>query len=315
MAAVHRQLNASLRLAAAFERTDRTEFQRRARLLQALWRAERGYPIGTKAGKSRGAMLERTFAEETLANFLTPNIQAVVRREVMSPERDKGKLYGKPRIYTNLLSSQPLCFNLFAELSLDLPAASAAFATLTDNRIVEVERIDFEHSPGRRDPKYTGDRSAFDVFVVGRGADGSSVFAGIEVKYHENLRDKAAEHRDRCDQIADGMGCFAPHQRPALQQKPLQQIWRDHLLVGSMLFANDYADGFFVFLYPEDNPDCADAVRAYQACLTNDESFTAWTLEDVVAAIRGVAGTDWIEVVADRYLGWHRIDALLAEGV
>jgi hypothetical protein len=39
-----------------------------------------------------------------------------VRREVIHPGRDRSKLYGQPRIFNDLLSIQPLSFNLFAEL-------------------------------------------------------------------------------------------------------------------------------------------------------------------------------------------------------
>ena len=54
--------------------------------------------------------------ERTLANYLTPKIRQVVRHEVLGPARSRGKVYGKPRIFNHLLSSQPLCFNLFADL-------------------------------------------------------------------------------------------------------------------------------------------------------------------------------------------------------
>lgn len=49
----------------------------------------------------------------------------------------------------------------------------------------EVTRIEFEHSPSRSDPRFTNDRSAFDVFVEYKRASGKSGFLGIEVKYHE----------------------------------------------------------------------------------------------------------------------------------
>ena len=35
----------------AFERVDRSDFQRRARILQSIWRTEHGYPIGEHAGR------------------------------------------------------------------------------------------------------------------------------------------------------------------------------------------------------------------------------------------------------------------------
>ena len=58
--------------------------------------------------------MEMPWAQETLANFMTEHVHRVVRQEVLDPRRSKGKLFAKPRIFNDLLSSQPLCFNLFA---------------------------------------------------------------------------------------------------------------------------------------------------------------------------------------------------------
>jgi hypothetical protein len=87
---------------------------------------------------------------------LSDNIQSVVRQEVLDPRRSRGKLFGKPRIFNDLLSSQPLCFNLFAELRFDLALASRVVLGLTQGRFREVTEISFEHSPSRSDPLLGG---------------------------------------------------------------------------------------------------------------------------------------------------------------
>ena len=69
----------------------------------------------------------------------------------------------------------------------------------------------FEHSPGRRDPRFTGDRSAFDVSVRYESPSGQRDFLGIEVKHHETLNDKASEHRSRYDEIADVTAASRPN--------------------------------------------------------------------------------------------------------
>lgn len=130
-------------------------FQRRARLLQSIWREEQGYPMGISADANPprpiGSVLEAKWAQASLANFLTDTIRDVVRAEVLDPVRSRGKLYGQPRIFQNLLSSQPLCFNLFGELQRDLPLATSVMSDMTEGRVQEVTGIDFEHSPGRGD--------------------------------------------------------------------------------------------------------------------------------------------------------------------
>ena len=147
-----------------YEKSDTSDFQRKARILQSMWRTERGFEPGLFRGRKLGSLLPKLWAKETLSNYLSDTIKQVVQDEVIN-NPDEDKLYGKPRIFNNLLASQPLCFNLFAELKVDLQLASKVFNALSPDRIKEVIKIEFEYSPGRRDPKYTGDRSAFDVYV------------------------------------------------------------------------------------------------------------------------------------------------------
>ena len=226
--------------------------------------------------------------------------------------KSAGKLYGQPRIFNDLLSSQPLCFNLFAELAEDLALATRVFHRLLPGRVAEVNAIEFEWSPGRGDPKYTADNSAFDVFVRFATPTGRDGFVGIEVKYHESLNDKAAKLRPRYFEVADAMGIFRADSRERLQLKPLQQVWRDHLLAGSMLTAGKtWADGLFVFLYPKLNARCDKVIGEYQRCLTSTESFAAWTLEDVVEAIREETDAPWAAAFFERYLHLERAEVLL----
>ena len=252
-------------------------------------------------------------AQETLANFLTEPIRAVVRAEVCDPAASSGKLYGKPRLFNDLLSSQPLCFNLFGELTYDLPLASAVVSSLTDGRFAEVTGIEFEVSPGRRDPRYLDDRSAFDVFIRCHTPAGGSSFIGIEVKYHENLIGTAGGHKARYDEVADLMGCFLLDHEP-LRSSPLQQVWRDHLLAGVTRLEDGYADGMFVTLYPRDNTHVATALSAYRQQLACEDSFAAWTLEDLVEGLRDFSASTWVDEFEDRYLAFGKIDQLLDVG-
>ncbi len=296
----------------AYEKTDGSAFRRRARMLQSLWREEQGFQCGEHRGRQLGSRLPMPWAQETLANYLSEGIRQVVRTEVCDADCRAGKMYGKPRIFNDLLSSQPLCFNLFGELQTDLAALSAVICDLTAGRFTEVHAIDFEYSPGRRDPRYTGDRSAFDVFLKCLTPTGYPGFIGIEVKYHENLKGRAGGHKDRYDEIADDMGCFTPDSRVALRRTQLQQIWRDHLLMGAMQEADGYSDALFVILYPEQNVAVAEAVKVYTDCLADSSSFAAWTLEDLVGRLKTRSRAVWLDLFENRYLAFDKIDKRLS---
>jgi hypothetical protein len=236
---------------------------------------------------------------ETLANYLTPGIREVVQ-ETLAASSDQ--LFKKPRIYDDLLSSQPLCFNLFGEMKRNLDLATSVFRDLRPSSIRAVTDIQFEFSPGRGSVRFTGDRSAFDVFVQYDTQSGERGFFGIEVKYHEDLRDPAASHRSRYDEIADQMRCFRPEGRAVLRRAPLQQLWRDHLLVGSTKQELAYAEGTFVLIYPAANTHCRAALQAYRRQLVDSSSFDAWTLEEITAVLSQATPAEWVREFHSRYL-------------
>jgi hypothetical protein len=291
-------------------------FQSRARLLQALWREDRGFPIGEREqrpGVPLGSMLLTTFATASGANLLTEGARASARREVAAKHAGSGQHIVEERLWCNLLSSQPLAFNLFAELELDLELATRVFRRLWPDRIARVTRIAFEYSPGRGSATYTSDKTAFDVYVEHATPGGGRGFVGIAVKYHEALDDHPAKHRSRYDEVTGAMGCFKPVRRSDLDRAPVEQIWRDHLLAGSMLLdaAARWEMGLCVFVHPGDNAQCSAAVQLYRSHLSDTRTFDTVTLETVVCAIEGETDAAWIRDLRDRYLGWGRIQRVL----
>ena len=71
-----------------------------------------------------------------------------------------------------------------------------------------------------------------------------------------------------------------------------------------------FKDGFFVFLFPQDNLHCQKAIEQYKNCLTDKKTFQSWTLEDVAEVISQNTKDNWIDDVIDRYLNFGKIDTL-----
>jgi hypothetical protein len=291
-------------------------WQRRLRLLQSLWREEQGlppgtHPRGTNDGRLLGSRLALPDAERDLSNYLTDTIKQVVREELDAPSaRQNGKLFSKPRIYDDLLSSQPLCLNLFGELKADLDGATALGRHLWPERVDRVTRIEFEHSPGRGDVTYLGNRTAFDVYLEHTTPGGGEGFIGIEVKYHESLEVGAAENRERSNQVARQAGLFADESIPELSTPPLQQIWLDHLLALSMLQADAArwaGNGLFVFLHPVANVASYRVANRYERHLRDRSTFQRLSLEEVAAALVLVDGRPWVDAFRRRYLTYERV--------
>jgi hypothetical protein len=282
-----------------------TDYSAFARLLQSKWRSQKGFRF---PALKLGNYLEIEFAKTSKSNFLTDNIRQLVTREI-SNAKTTGGLFGEPRIWNNLLSSQPLCFNLFGELHYDLELATEYFKRLFPERLDRVVAVKFEHSPGRRDTKYLGDNSAFDVFIE-YSKGGKRGFIGIEVKYAESLKEETTgkairNFKEQYATLSKSCGLFKPNSVEFLRQPPLSQIWRDHLL--SIATKQDYDEGFFVFLYPSKNKHCQMGIERYveQLAFESEEQsgFYPRYLEDFINTLTEILNAEWTTELKQRYLG------------
>jgi PD-(D/E)XK nuclease superfamily protein len=275
-------------------------WQRRLRVGQASWRHRRGLGMGCISTKSGSAVPIGSTLDDTSAgsgaNFLSDRITQAVNTTCIN----KGKaLINEHRLRSNLLSSQPLAFNCFAEF-VDRPQDLLPIVSeITGGELVTVQSVRFEYSPGRGEARYTGDRSAYDVYIEGDHAAGGKAILGIEVKYHEDLSGKPARITDRhCDLASDLFGrsisygdtCFLP---------PQEQLTRDRLLVHAHAKADGFTKGWFVLLYPESNLACCDALKEWAW----DEGFIGLTLEWLVdSLVNNFPNDQWPRHLHERYV-------------
>jgi hypothetical protein len=272
-----------------------TEYRRRARLHQARWRKDHNLKMGGQLqhdGKTRvpvGSRLDIEEAEATGTNFLSGQVRAAVKNRLDHPQTHQ--MLHEERLWSDLLSSMPMCFNLFGELWDRPEDATRALKTwLTDAEGEgEVEELRFEWSPGRRDPAYLNNRSAFDAAFILRQPDGSKGIVGVETKYHEDARAEKWPDEDKLATYAvvtEMSNAFKPGWKEAIVGADLQQIWLDHLLVLSML-QNDEDDtrwGRFLLVYPDKNLSFARAAERYRDVLVDDETFETRTVEELLDA-------------------------------
>lgn len=286
-----------------------TAWKQRARSGQARWREARGHPIGAHpypggpAATPVGSRLELEFARATGANFLTPGALAAVRARIATPEPHQ--MIGEDRLWADLLSSMPLCFNLFGDLAGSREAATRAVrAWWPDAPLGDVE-VRFEHSPGRRDPSFLGNQSAFDAaFELTTGSEQRAI-VGVETKYHEHAIAEPAPKAAalaRYAEVTERSGVFSEGWRERIVGTDLQQIWLDHLLVLAMLQhpSKRWTWGRFVLAYPEGNPSFAAAAARYRELLRDGATFEARTLEDLVGT-PGVLPVETASVLKERY--------------
>lgn len=302
-----------LRAHRVYEPND-NRFTQAARFLQALWREDKGLPIGahrSPEGKRRklGSRIESKLARQG-GNFLSPAIAKLVLREAVY--REIGAMIEEERLWTNLLSSQPLCFNLFGPMKLDLQLANQFFRHMFPDYVAEVTGIHFEHSPGRGNPEFTNDYTAFDVFVQCTTVDGESGFIAIEMKYTETMAEPLSNLRPRYDELSGMIGIYKDPNAAELRASPLQQLWREHMLSRVMITGEPYSTGRFVVIYPKQNHQCASAVNAYKKQLASPEpqasGFQAVTLDDCVKALYDIGDQERGDAMFGRYLDFKRVD-------
>lgn len=297
-------------------------YQAYYRYLQSVWRESNNIPV-KKNERQSDHEVYGNYTSDPYANFMTEGIRSLVDYE-LSPENKGDRLIEETRLRSNLLSSQPLCFNLFGELKLNLDRALQFFNTLYDNCFKSIDKIEFEYNPARRDSRLTGDCSAFDVFVEYTSTTGKRGFIGIEVKYSETLNegankvndilnkqfcDEPRTRRDRYRELSKGM--FSESSFSSLEQLPAFQIWRDHLLAVSMYraFSEKYDEGVFIFLAPYSNKNCRDGVEKYTELLLKPEGVDslfchAW-IEEYIETLDMVFNEYWTKDMKKRYLGYY----------
>jgi len=267
-----------------------TRFRAAARLLRALWRSDQKLPIGSYTNKhGRPRKLGSRLTAKAGAggrNFLTPQTARLVRREVAY--REIGSFMDEDRLRTNLLSSMPLAFNLFAPLKLDLSLATRVMRQLLPDFLGDITQVVFEHAPGRGNPVYTGDHTAFDVVLRYRTPENQTGCLAIEVKYSESMQEPVPVFHPRYDALIPDSGLYRDPTDPALRTNPLQQLCREHLLAQTMVDRSLYDEARFLVIAPRLNYHAQQAAQAYRDKLVEPAGkvrFQAITLEAVIVGL------------------------------
>lgn len=292
-----------------------TRFRAAARLHQALLRQGRGWAMGsyrTVNGKRRKAGNYLGESPGFAGNFISPEVAQLAKREVAF--REDGALIDETRLGRNLLSSAPAVFNLFGPLKLDLKLASAVMRRILPKFVKDVSDIQFEHSPSRRDPSFTNDRTAFDVLIKCRARTTHNAFVAVEVKYSETMQEPAAKVRPRYDELSRESGLFRDPDHPALRGSPLQQLWRQHMLAYAMVANGLYDSGRFFVVAPAHNTQVRRAVDLYREHLVAEHSpvpFIATTIEDMAEAIDRSGAFETARLIHERYCDFSAVDALV----
>jgi hypothetical protein len=237
-------------------------------------------------------------------NFLTPAIFQVAQRRIA-----EGRGTVEPfRLLHNMLSSQPMCFNLFGPLVDDLALATVLWQALLPGEVKRVTRVLIEHAPGPA-AQYLNDRTAFDAYVEYLDAADRSAFTGIEVKLSEPFSQKRYDGPAYRRWMEGSDSPWRPETWHQVAERSHNQLWRDHLLAVSVIDHREsqFHHGRLMLVRHPGDHHCVSAVQGYQELLREeDDTFIDMPLDRLVEVWEGVSLADelqeWLARFNLRYL-------------
>jgi len=225
--------------------------------------------------------------EKDKINFLDDFAKkAVIETLYERGSKSKG-LIKEDRLYNNLLSSQPLCFNFFGRFKYNLPLATQVFQQFYPE-IKTVTDIHFEYAPNAAT---NGDNSAHDVALEFVNSTGVKGLIGLECKYTEPFSPKEYSS-DKYKQIYHRSEAFEASYDELINSK-YNQLFRNQLIVESAILNRSIEIGYSGLFCFQDDENALNKGKAFQKMLKNgEERFKIITFADLIETIQK-ADIDW----------------------
>ena len=295
-------------------------FVAECRLLQSVYRVEIGQNIAPYAGRDGVHHYGNYIANGELsgANFLEKYIFEHAKERAEHPK--EYETIRKDRLYNNLLSSQPMAFNLFCPLRhmlSEMPecATKAVSAALPQYPIAKVTKVELEFIPDNY-MDLTGDKSAMDAIIRFEDHVGRKGFIAIETKYSENLGTNVARDNKRTIAAIGELGCFTPDIEAKINSNKvrLTQIYRNFILSETYGRYID-AESHSLILSPKRHPSTEREWLSLRNELTEGykEKIRTLSLETFVDALIANSPDEYrttFEKFKDRYLNFEKIKRL-----
>lgn len=256
-------------------------------------------PGKDRNGRSIGSLLpkDETKSKAGLNFFCENDVVEYVKERVAQVKEEQGTL-DEDRLWRNMLSSMPLCFNLFGYLRKHPEITAAVMNGVLGIDIAEVTEIEVEKTPGPK-KDYLDDRTAFDAFIQYRSSSGKTGFLGIETKYTDSFGRQKVSDPNRYSKVAKQTGIATEIPDASELQN---QVWRNTLLAAAVRHKPAWDEGFSVVISLADDDEALRSMAAVRAKL-KDRTFLRWTsYEAIVAELEQTDIAPWAKKFRQRYL-------------
>lgn len=277
-------------------------------------------PAGTQSGSERevcSRLTGRAVEADPSLNFLVESAIESLAVERLANAQRWGGIVTRDRLYRDLLSSQPLAFNLFGFFKVEVPEypespeGIALLQVLRDVFGVDadaVTEIQLEYAPPRSAVSRSG--SAFDCFIAyRRGA--KKGFVGIELKYSEDLRAQKPtstnpEYRELTEKPGSG---FKAGAADVLNEPTTCQLWYNACLALRIRDSGGYDEHTMVMTSVDDDESAKAAVALVKDQLTDPDQLRWVGYGQIVEVCRRQDELDaWADHFTQRYLDFSLIN-------
>lgn len=313
-----------------------SRFVAKCRKLQSIYREEIGEKIAPYTDRYGNVHYYGNYIEngdipkesgDGWKNFLTECAFKHAKDRVEN--RKEYETIEEDRLFNNLLSSQPMAFNLFCPLRQMLEestekATKVIKTALPDYPIQEVTGIALEFIPEKY-KELTGDKSAMDAIICFVDTNGKEGFIAVETKYSENLGKNAAYKKDgkgkkipRAQSIdaIRKLQCFTTDVEESIIKgnTPLTQIYRNFLLSEAYGFYNEL-QSYSIILASKKHPTTQKELESLTNVLRDEykNKIKKIKLEDFVNALINNCSEEYrvvFERFNDRYLNFEKLNNL-----
>lgn len=232
--------------------------------------------------------------------------------------KSKVESFKPSALFSNMLRSEHIPYNVFTPMEEDMSAATALFNEIIGGGISKINRIRIEFAGDADKSEYLNDGTSFDTFIEYVSTDCTFGGIGIEVKYTE--RGYPIGIKEKGD-IENTHGTY--HQMTKKSQwyiptldivsfikaNHLRQIWRNHILGYSMLHRRDIHHFHHIHLYPQGNNHFHEhAIPEYKQLLTEEgrKNFIDLTYESLFNLIekhfKQEKQKEWLKYLRERYI-------------
>lgn len=265
--------------------SDKNDHIIRSRMLQGIYRNQ----------KNENAYCNYVYENSGFVNFMrNKQLEADARKE-LEAIKQRERLTDEKRLFENLLSSQPMAFNVFLPLKWNnFEVGNVVFKELFPFlNIKELTDIKMEFVPGdgagKNDRKITTDNSCFDVYVEYENTKGQKGGIGIEAKYTESFSNsdywkQTGYKKDRyITAIKKYSSQFLMEYAKEYLQPTYNQLFRNQLL------AEEVKDKFnmdciLAVVFSEEDSKCIDTINNFRNLIKLDNSCIPISISQIVQA-------------------------------